>query len=73
MNGGSLETVDKFKYMGATLTKEEKSEKEIQNKIGDSKFGSGKPKYNMEKQKLLITYKDTLIQISETLYSIILL
>ena len=30
MNGETLETVDKFKYLGATLTKDEKSEKEIQ-------------------------------------------
>ena len=71
MNGEILETVDKFKYIGVTLTKDGKSEKKITNMIGDIKFGSGKPKYNMKKQNHLITYQDTLIQISDTLYSII--
>ena len=33
MNGITLETVDKFKYMGAKLTTEGKSEKEIKIKL----------------------------------------
>ena len=53
-----------------TLTRDGKSEKYIQNKIGDSKFGSVKPKYTMEKQKHLIMYQYTLIKISDSLYSI---
>ena len=43
MNDETLETVDKLKYLGATLTKDGKSENEVKNKIDDSKFGSGKP------------------------------
>ena len=33
MNSEILETVDKFKYMGATLTKDGKGEKEIKIKL----------------------------------------
>ena len=33
MNGETLETIDKFKYMGATLTKDEQSEKEIKIRL----------------------------------------
>ena len=33
MNGETLETVDKFKYLGPTLTKDGKSEKEIKIRL----------------------------------------
>ena len=57
MNGDILETVDKFKYLGATLTRDGKSENEINNKIGDRKFGSGKPKYNMKIRSISLRTK----------------
>ena len=46
MIGEILETVDKFTYMGATLTKDVKSEKEIQIRFDPGKH----EKYNMEEQ-----------------------
>ena len=33
MNGEPLKTVDKFKYLGSTLTKDGKSEKEIKIRL----------------------------------------
>ena len=55
MNSKTLEIVDKFKYLGATLTKTGKSEKEIKIRLA-TEIRLCKPKYNMEKQKHLITY-----------------
>ena len=33
MNGETLETIDKFKYLGSTLTKDGKSEKEVKIRL----------------------------------------
>ena len=70
MNSETLETVDKFKYLGAKLTKDRKSEKEI--KIILSTANSALVNLSTKWKSRSISLDTKIhIQIFDTLYSII--